>query len=308
MSDKKRAVPVPNVTGKTDKKEQARLHAQIGNLRQQNAQFVLNEEGKTRTLEGKGEEKASEAGLDLKAIPSMYFNQCKNGVYTIDHRTSKILIEGCEDTTIIINGKVLTSTIEVWKCKNMTLVLNTKVKTLQLDIMTGMKCQFRTLDDFQAIVWQDVDTIGVSFEKQPQFNLNTSFESMLAQFPDSEAKIDQFIIRLVPILGEGLQPERCVRLKNGHLSTEREAAEWDMRNNAAKEKFKDAFCKEAGITINKKEGKKIQPNAECPLCESGKKYKKCCMNKKEISGLHETQKAKTYQPSKNGAVVETKEN
>ena len=32
----------------------------------------------------------------------------------------------------------------------------------------------------------------------------------------------------------------------------------------------------AGITIGKKAEKKIPPNAVCPKCKSGLKYKKCC--------------------------------
>ena len=44
------------------------------------------------------------------------------------------------------------------------------------------------------------------------------------------------------------------------------------------------FLKESGLTINKKKEKKVQPNAPCP-CESGRKHKKCCMNKVKITGL-----------------------
>lgn len=297
---------VPNVKAKNDLKEQARLQAQIGNLRQQNGQFFLDETDKKYTLERKGETKQDDGTLDLKAIPSVYFCGCKKGEYTIDHRTAKILIENCEDLVVNINGKVLTSTLEVWKCKNVTLKINSKIKTVQCDIMTGMKIEFAQKDQFQAIVWQDVDTVDVSFLDQPSLNLSTGFEHMSKVYPDSEAKIDQFIVRFVPELGEGLQPERCVRLKNGHLSTEREAAAWDERNARELERYKNQFCKEAGITINKVHGKKIKPNEKC-TCGSDKKYKKCCMNKKDVTGLHETQKPKTYQPTKGGATVENKE-
>lgn len=297
---------VPNVTAKRDDKEQARLQAQIGNMRKQNGQFVLDEVDKTYTLERQGEDKLEDGTMDLKAVPAVYFSGCKNGQYTIDHRVSKILVENCENLTIVLNGKLLTSTIEIWKCKGIHLQSNTKVKTLQLDIMTGMKVTYKSKDNFQSIVWQDVDTIDIAFEDEPNFNLNTGFAHMIEQFPDSEVSIDQFIVRFVPELGEGLTSERCVRLKNGHLSTEREAAEWDKRNVAAKENFKEQFLKEAGIKLNRNtDQKKILPNAPCS-CGSGKKYKKCCRDKQVISGLHESQKEKEFTTTKDGIAVQTK--
>lgn len=301
MSDK---TFVPNVAAKRDDKEQARLQAMIGNLRKQNGQFIIDETDKKYTLD-RQEKKLEDGTVDLKAVPTVYFKNCKNGEYTIDHRVAKILIENCENLTLTLNGKLLTSTMEIWKCKGVHLHANTKVKTLQLDIMTGMKVTYNTKDDFQSIVWQDVDSIDVAFKDDESLNLSTGFAHMLEKFPDSDVAIDQFIVRFVAELGEGLQPERCVRLKNGHLSTEREAADWDRRNEAAKENFKNNFLKEAGIRLNKVEGKKVQPNAPC-ICGSGKKYKKCCRDKKTISGLHESQKEKTYVQTKEGTQVATK--
>lgn len=169
--------------------------------------------------------------------------------------------------------------------------------------MTGLKLIYRSKEDFQSIVWQDVDRIDVEFLDDATNNLNTGFEHMLAKYPDSDAKIDQFIVRFVEDLGPGLQPERCVRLRNGFLSTEREAAEWEERNDKAKQAYMDKFLKESGITLNKSHEKKHPPNKPCP-CGSEKKYKKCCMNKKEVTGLHESQKAVTYKPGKGAAVVE----
>lgn len=287
---------VPNVKPKSDPKEAARLQAQIGNMRKQNAQFITNEEDQKYTLERKGETDKGQA-IDLKAIPPVYFTHCKRGEYVIDHRTSKILIEDCEDVTITVNGKVLTACVEVWKCKNITLKINEKIKTLQADIMTGLKIVYRNKEDFQSIVWQDVDTIDIEFLDDSNNNLSTGFNHMLSKYPDSDIKIDQFIIRFVETLGSGLQVERCVRLKNGFLSTEREAADWEDRNEKAKAGFMQKFLKEAGITLNKSGDKKVPPNKPCP-CGSEKKYKKCCMNKKEITGLHETQKPVTYKPTK----------
>ena len=39
----------------------------------------------------------------------------------------------------------------------------------------------------------------------------------------------------VRIVGDKILSELCIRLKNGHVSTEREAVVWEKRNEAAKD-------------------------------------------------------------------------
>jgi len=80
--------------------------------------------------------------------------------------------------------------------------------------------------------------------------------------------------------------ERCVRLKNGYLSTEREAVDWERRNEKKKDEYMQNFLKEAGIHLKKAPGSDNQPkpNEKCP-CGSGKKFKRCCEGKKKVTGL-----------------------
>jgi uncharacterized protein YecA (UPF0149 family) len=61
-------------------------------------------------------------------------------------------------------------------------------------------------------------------------------------------------------------------LKNGYPTTEREAADFERRQEANLQKL----AQEMGITINKKKptGPKLKPNDPCH-CNSGKKFKKC---------------------------------
>lgn len=66
-------------------------------------------------------------------------------------------------------------------------------------------------------------------------------------------------------------------MKNGFLSTEREAVEWEKRNEIKKTAYVEEFLKSAGVHLNKsKGGKKVQPNEPCS-CGSGKKFKKCTL-------------------------------
>lgn len=117
---------------------------------------------------------------------------------------------------------------------------------------------------------------------------------MLEKFPDSVKEIDQYIVRFVN--GAFLE-ERCIRLKNGFLSTEREAADWERRNEAKKEAYVQKFLKDSGLNLNKSMEKKIPRNSPCP-CGSKKKYKTCCLNKKVLTGVEGDVKAQIFNPHK----------
>lgn len=287
---------VPNVRPKIDPKEEARLQAMFGNMQEQSSQFVIGEKGQRYTLEKKPtdqEEVASRsetgevAPLNLKEVPTVYFKNCHDGDYVIDHRVTKILIEGCKDTRIHINQNVLTSTVEVWRCENVTLKVNSPVKTLQLDLMQGVVVDFKSKEYMQSVIWNHVEDLHLNFEDDEKSSCKTGFAHMAQLHPDSDIKVDQFIVRF---LEDGLSHERCVRLKNGFLSTEREAADWDRRNETARDRFVADFLKQGGIHLNKNTAtKKVPRNDPCP-CGSGLKYKKCCEGKKEISGLAPGQK------------------
>lgn len=239
--------------------------------------FIVDQEEKTETFETP---EGSDGEINLKQVPIVYIKNCKNGNYTFNRRTTKIFIENCENCTVTVNEGVLTNTIEAWKGGKLTLVVNTECKTLQLDILNGVIVSFGKKDWLGALVWNQLKDLKVEFADSKELVLKTGDEQVKEEYEDSTS-IDQYVIRFL----EGkLTQERCIRLKNGHLSTEREAIEWDKRNTAAKEKYMQAFLKEAGIHLNKSEKLKIKPNDKCPLCDSGKKYKKCCMNKKVAEG------------------------
>ena len=103
------------------------------------------------------------------------------------------------------------------------------------------------------------------------YNLNTGLNQMLIKYPDSDKIVDQFIIRFINEDENQLTSERCVRLKNGHLSTEREAIEWEKRNNLIKDRYVKDFMKKAGVHLNAdKNIQKLKPNDIC-TCGTNKK-------------------------------------
>ena len=70
-----------------------------------------------------------------------------------------------------------------------------------------------------------------------------------------------------------------MRLRNGHLSTEREAVDWERRNEQKRNEYVQNFLKQAGISLNRapadRSRPRVKPNQACP-CGSQRKFKKCC--------------------------------
>lgn len=149
-------------------------------------------------------------------------------------------------------------------------------------------------------------TDSISFADLPnntEQDLDTGFAHMKEKYPDSVKEVDQYIIRH---LGEEkvLTPERCIRLKNGFLSTDREAHDWEVRNEKIKHDYVERYLKEAGIHLRRSKEKVIPRNSPCP-CGSGKKYKKCCINKRELTGVvsREEQLENASKPIQSGASI-----
>jgi len=238
------------------------LQAQLGNAQSQQAKYVLNETG----------QKVSYGEADLDAAATLYFKGCKDGEYTIDTLCTKILFESCDNLKISFNGKIVTGLVDIWKCNNITFHSNAKIGTLQVDICKGITGTFKSKELFTQCVWAGVFDLSLSFEDAPDQTCKTGFDLMQKDHAKSmnlNEQVDQFIVRFVK---EKINCELIVRLTNGFPTTEREARDFDRRQEENMRKYAEA----AGITIAKKKPafKKPGPNEPCH-CGSGKKYKKC---------------------------------
>jgi len=241
-----------------DEKEAKKLQAQLGNPKEQAAKYILGKRGVKERL---GED-------SHQPQATVYFKNCHDCEFVLDAMCTKVLIEDCHNCTVTFNEKVITNTVDVWKCNDSYLRINTKVGTLQADICKKLKVDFNTKDNFTSLVWAGVHDLSLNFLDSGE-KLESGFAQMQQQYPDLNEGIDQFIVRFVK--GE-LLSEQIVRLKNGYPTTEREAKAFDEKQ----EELIQKLAKEAGISIGRKKAEKIPPNATCPKCSSGKKYKKCC--------------------------------
>jgi hypothetical protein len=272
-----RGAKVPNVKPKMDPEEQKKYNAMFGQLQQQATISLLNKKGTTEVIKlEKGED-----GTDLKSTPTLIIKDCNDIKVLVERRTTKILVQNCENISLTLNHKLLTNTLECWRGSNVTLNINVQLKTMQLDLLQNVEVNFLKAEDFGSLIWNSIEDTKITFADHPSFNTTTGLAERKTVLPDS-TEVDQFIVRIV----EGrLLNERCVRLKNGFLSTEREAVDWEKRNDLARERYMSKFMKEAGIALNRDENKNEQaPNSKCN-CGSGKKYKVCCKGKRVVTGI-----------------------
>jgi len=285
----RRAAKVPNVQAKAQMspEDQKKLSESFENMQNQAKILLCDRNSETETFVNESDTKTT----DLKQIPSVYIKNCNDCHYIFNRRIVKVLVENCTNCTIEINRSVLTRTAEIWHGTDLKLNVRTSIKTLQVDMVENMEIEFSEWSNFFSVIWNQLENCSLSFGDSKEFNTTTGFQQMLTQYPDSDLKTDQFIIRFVE--GE-LKSERCIRLRNGHLSTEREAIDWEKRNDRKRHAHQQKFMKDAGIHLLPEKNKvKIPANAPCP-CGSGRKYKKCCRNKKTVTGLATNQRKITY--------------
>jgi len=260
MAEKKEEKPtqLPEVEVPEMDKDEKIAQAQMGNPKQQEAKYYMNEKDQKVILEQEG----------IKYQATLFFKNCQNCEYTINALCTKILVDGCANTKIIFNGKVVTSIIEIWRCNDFHISANTKLETLQVDMCRTLTIEFAKREHFHSIIWAGTYDLSIKFLDAEEHNLiGTGYTQMKEIHPDLHEQTDQIICRFFK--GK-LTSELVFRLQNGYPSTEREAKEFDTKQEAAIKQL----AKEAGINIKRKVEKKPGRNEPCD-CGSGKKYKNC---------------------------------
>ena len=208
----------------------------------------------------------------------------------------------CADVEIAVprEGKVVSATFEAYTCRQVTVRTDTPLMTVQLDACTDFSIEFLHKECYRMVVWAGCEnlTVGVrhatleaadahgtsvarkstaaegtaAAESAAEWTVRTGLTEMRKEFQNLRADIDQFKIHFV---GDRLLNERVVRLNNGFPTTQREADDYDRRQELNMQKLAETM----GITIKRKprDPKKVRVkrNELCP-CGSGKRAKNCC--------------------------------
>jgi hypothetical protein len=211
---------------------------------------------------------------------AVYFRKCSDCTYQLRGDCTKIFIESCERLTLVVEGRVLTHTMEVWKCRDVQLEVKTSVQTLQVDMCERVSVRYAKQAEFGRMVWSACEELALRFDDSTEHQLSTGTTEMMAKTTTATVtKEDQFVVRLLANKISGttqLLNELVVRLANGFPTTEREARQFDERQEANLQALaRELLGKDVVIGKKKQDGPKVNRNEACS-CGSGKKYKKCC--------------------------------
>eukprot|EP01090_Pellita_catalonica_P021353 TRINITY_DN7975_c0_g1_i1.p1 TRINITY_DN7975_c0_g1~~TRINITY_DN7975_c0_g1_i1.p1 ORF type:complete len:422 (+),score=136.42 TRINITY_DN7975_c0_g1_i1:28-1266(+) len=130
------------------------LNAQAGNAKQQDIKPIFALKGEKRDIGDK----------DVIASQTLFIKGCTDCEFVISGTSVKILVEGCNNTTITFNGVVKTEVVEIWNCNNCQFTFHTPVKTLQMDMCKKIDIVYRQLSDFNRLVWAALFDYTLSFE------------------------------------------------------------------------------------------------------------------------------------------------
>jgi len=234
-------------------------------------------------------------GIDSKA--TIVVQNCEHCKFEVACLCTKIFMMSCADVEISIprEGKVVSATFEAYTCRQINVRTDTPLMTVQLDACTDFSIDFLHRECYRMVVWAGCENVSVSVKhatlsaadaaatsvarKDPksddsaaEWTVKTGMTEMKKEYANLRADIDQFKIHFV---GDRLLNERVVRLNNGFPTTQREADDYDRRQEINMQKLADTM----GITVKRKQRDpnqvRVKRNALCP-CGSGKKAKNCC--------------------------------
>eukprot|EP01113_Clastostelium_recurvatum_P031556 TRINITY_DN3949_c0_g2_i1.p1 TRINITY_DN3949_c0_g2~~TRINITY_DN3949_c0_g2_i1.p1 ORF type:complete len:302 (+),score=85.98 TRINITY_DN3949_c0_g2_i1:76-981(+) len=254
--------------------ETKRLETELATLKGAETKVYIDEDGVVADV---GEN-------EIKAASTLYFKRCKNCTYTVTSHLTKLMIEGCENFTLNVHGKVITQVIEAWNLTGVTkLNILSPIKTIQLDLSENVEIVYEKRDHFQQIIWGSTKLMRLII-KDAGVDHKSGLDVVKVFNKTVNDQMDQFIIRLLKnkITGrEELNDEVIVRLDGGYPTTEREAKDFDRRQEENMRIMAQEFLGK-DLKLNKKkaaEGPKIGRNDPC-FCGSKKKYKACCATNK----------------------------
>lgn len=268
-----------------------KLQALVGTGRATGMHALIGLRGETRTL--------VQEGVDAKA--TIVVQNCEHCKFEVACLCTKIFMMSCADVEITVprEGKVVSATFEAYTCRQIDVRTDTPLMTVQLDACTDFNIEFLHKECYRMVVWAGCEnlTVGVRHatlaaadasassvaRKAPaadagadsaaaEWTVKTGMTEMRKEFQNLRADIDQFKIHFV---GDRLLNERVVRLNNGFPTTQREADDYDRRQELNMQKLAETM----GITIKRKPRDpnkvRVKRNDLCP-CGSGKRAKNCC--------------------------------
>lgn len=164
----------------------------------------------------------------------------------------KVQVEKCQQTTVDIQSRVLTETVEVYDCQKSAVRAGVKASTMQIDKCSELTVTYAAASHFDRIMSTGARTTRVTFEDTPSLASEIDFDALQAERPQTALsdEIDQFITRrLTPT--DALTTELVIRLCNEFPTTEREVREFEQRTKMHADKLDEVVDGMLGSSLGK---------------------------------------------------------
>lgn len=218
----------------------------------------------------------------LKMKETLYLKNLTDSIIHVHTTCTKIFVESCTNMNLVFADRIITSTVEIWKCSNVQMEIGTSVQTLQVDMCQNVKCSYKSTEHFNRVIWSQCEDLALHIVDNDEHKLETGSTLEAKNAPPAikiNPETDQFIVRLLPHKKTEkvkLCNELVVRLDNGFPTTEREAKEFEIRQEENLQKMaRDLLGDNVIINKKKSDAPKVGRNDPC-TCGSNKKFKKCC--------------------------------
>lgn len=164
----------------------------------------------------------------------------------------KVQVEHCTGTTVDIQARVLTETVEAWGCEDVSVRAGVKASTVQIDKCTDLRLTYASASYFDRIMSTGARKTTVAFEDEPALSTEIDFDALQAERPSMALsdEIDQFITRRLKA-GEPLTTELVIRLCNEFPTTEREVREFEQRTKMHADKLDEVVDGMLGSSLGK---------------------------------------------------------
>jgi len=153
----------------------------------------------------------------------LYLWKCENLEVSVDVKVTKIILENCVSTTVLIKAQVLTGSVEIIGGENNSLHFETFVPTITVDKATKCKLTFNLAAYQQRsprCIWSECEELSLQGHEVPPASIIR---------PNINPTYAQFLSKLE---GNHVTNEYMIREGAGYLTTEREKAENDARDAA----------------------------------------------------------------------------
>jgi len=95
--------------------------------------------------------------LSFNKVQLVFFNACKGSNLSLKSKTKKVVIEDCHNSTITLDEKVITHTMEIINSDHLIIYINVPILTLTCDNSKSISIIYKNAELFEMVAWAKVE-------------------------------------------------------------------------------------------------------------------------------------------------------